>query len=301
MEEKKTVIALGFFDGLHLGHAALLNRAKARAAALGAEAALLTFDAHPDAFVKKSPVELLYSAEDRCYLAKRYFDMERIFYIHFNGETMHLPWQEFMSNVQSRYGAVHFVIGHDFSCGFKGAGTAPLLADWCRERGLGCDVIPPVTLDGVVVSSTYIRELIRAGDMERASVFLGHPHLLTDTVRTGFRLGRTMDFPTINMCLGEGVLEPRRGVYATRVLLPDGLHDAVTNVGLRPTFDGHRVTVETHILDYSADLYGQRVCVMFYRFLREERKFDTPAALSAQIREDTARARAYFAENPAEK
>ena len=295
MEEKKTVIALGFFDGLHLGHAALLNRARARAAELGAEAALLTFDVHPDALVKKSPVELLCSAEDRRYLAKRYFDIDRVLYIHFNSETMRLPWQEFMEHVCLRYGAVHFVIGHDFSCGYKGAGTAPLLEDWCRARGLGCDVIPAVTLDGVVVSSTYIRELIRAGDMERAAAFLGHPHLMTDTVRTGFRLGRTMDFPTVNMCLGEGVLEPRRGVYATRVLLPDGSHDAVTNVGLRPTFDGQKVTVETHILDYSADLYGQRVCVMFCHFLREERKFDSPGLLSAQIREDVAQARAWFA------
>lgn len=296
MEEKKTVIALGFFDGLHLGHAALLDRARTQAAALGAEAALLTFDIHPDTFVKQAQVELLCSAEDRRYLAKHYFGIDRVFYIHFNSETMHLPWQEFMTTVQRRYGAVHFVIGHDFSCGFKGAGTAPLLEAWCRERGLGCDVIPPVSLDGVVVSSTYIRELIRAGDMERAARFLGHPHLLTDTVRTGFRLGRTMDFPTINMHLEEGVLEPRRGVYASRVLLPDGTeHDAVTNVGRRPTFDGHKVTVETHILDYSADLYGQRACVMFCRFLREERKFDGPAALSAQIREDTAQARAYFA------
>lgn len=296
MEEKKTVIALGFFDGLHLGHAALLNQARERAAELGAVPALLTFDIHPDTFVKRGPVELLCSPEDRRYLAKRYFGIDRVLYIHFNSETMRLPWQDFMEDVRQRYGAVHFVIGHDFSCGFQGAGTAPLLLDWCRERGLGCDVIPPVTLDGLVVSSTYIRELIRAGDMERAAAFLGHPHLLTDTVRTGFRLGRTMDFPTVNMCLGEGVLEPRHGVYATRVVLPDGTeHTAVTNVGRRPTFDGQRVTVETHILDYSAELYGQRLCVMFYHFLREERKFDTPAALSAQIRADTARTRAYFA------
>ena len=295
MEEKKTVIALGFFDGLHLGHAALLDRAKARAAEQGAQAALLTFDVHPDALVKKAPVELLCSAEDRRYLAQRYFGIDRVLYIHFNRETMRLPWQAFMEGVVDRYGAVHFVIGHDFSCGFQGAGTAPLREKWCREHGLGCDVIPPVSLDGVVVSSTYIRELIRAGDMERAAAFLGHPHLLTDTVRTGFRLGRTMDFPTVNMCLEPGVLEPRRGVYATRVLLPDGTHEAVTNVGLRPTFDGDRVTVETHILDYNADLYGQRVCVMFYHFLREERKFDSPQALGAQIREDVARAREYFA------
>ena len=296
MNQKKTVIALGFFDGLHLGHAALLERAKLRAAELDAEPAVLTFDIHPDTFVKKTPVELLNSPEDRHYIAKRFFGIEQLFYIHFNEETMHLPWQEFMEKMQQAYGAVHFVIGHDFSCGYRGEGTAEVLQSWCRASGFGCDVIEPVTCDGILVSSTYIRTLIRDGDVERAARFLGHPHLLTDTVRTGFRIGRTMDFPTINMMLEEGVLIPRRGVYASRVLLPDGTHPAVTNVGMRPTFDGQRVTVETHILDYSADLYGQRVCVEFCRFLRDERKFDGPEALSAQIRSDTEQTRAYFME-----
>lgn len=295
MEQKRTVIALGFFDGLHLGHAALLERAKLRAAELDAEPAVLTFDIHPDTFVKNAPVELLNSAEDRKYIAKRFFGIDKLFYIHFNADTMRLPWQEFMENVCSVYGAAHFVIGHDFSCGYRGEGKAALLQRWCAERGLGCDVIDPVVHDGVLVSSTYIRSLIRDGNMERAAEFLGHPHLLTDTVRTGFRIGRTMDFPTINMAFPEGVLIPRKGVYASRVLLPDGVHGAVTNIGMRPTFDGQRITVETHILDYSADLYGQQVCVEFSRFLRDERKFDGMEALSAQIRSDTEQARAFFA------
>ena len=295
MNQKKTVIALGFFDGLHLGHAALLERAKLRAAELDAEPAVLTFDIHPDTFVKKTAVELLNSPADRRYIAKRFFGIEKLFYIHFNEETMRLPWQEFMEKMQSAYGAVHFVLGHDFSCGYRGEGTATVLRDWCTARGIGCDVIEPVTHDGILVSSTYIRTLLRDGDVERAAAFLGHPHLLTDTVRTGFRIGRTMDFPTINMAFAEGVLIPRRGVYAARVRLPDGEHRAVTNIGMRPTFDGQRVTVETHILDYSADLYGQRVCVELCRFLRDERRFDGPEVLSAQIRSDTEQTRAYFA------
>lgn len=298
MEQIKTVIALGFFDGLHLGHGALLNTAKSRALDLGAEAALLTFDIHPDTFVKKTPVELLCAPEDRQYIAKRFFGIENLFYVHFNSETMHLPWREFMENVTEKYHAVHFVIGHDFSCGDRGEGTAERLVQWCMSRGIGCDVIAPVYHDGVLVSSTYIRELIRNGEMERAAEFLGHPHLLTDTVRTGFRIGRTMDFPTINMQLADGVLEPRRGVYASRAILPDGsVYSAVTNIGMRPTFRGDRVTVETHILDFSGDLYGQRVCVELCRFLREERRFASPEALSAQIRSDTAAAKAYFSEH----
>ena len=295
MNERKTVIALGFFDGLHRGHAALLRRANERAAEYGADSAILTFDIHPDTFVKGTAVELLNSAADRGYIARRFFGMERIFYIHFAADTVRLPWQDFMEDVRRRYNAVCFVVGHDFNCGWRGEGTAEKIAGWCAERGLGCDVIPAVTLHGVTVSSSHIRALLRAGDMDAAADFLGHPHLLTDTVRTGFRIGRTMDYPTVNMRFEEGVLIPPHGVYISRVVLPDGsMHGAVTNIGVRPTFDGARVTVETHILDYSADLYGERLCVELLRFRRPERRFDSQDALREQIRLDAAAAREYF-------
>ena len=295
MNETSTVIALGFFDGLHRGHAALLRRAQERAAQYGAVSAILTFDVHPDAVVRGEAVELLNSAADRAYIARRFFGMERIFYIHFAADTARMPWEDFMEDVRRRYNAVCFVVGHDFNCGWRGEGTAEKIAGWCAARGLGCDVIAPVTLHGVTVSSSHIRTLLRAGDMEGAADFLGHPHLLTDTVRTGFRIGRTMDYPTVNMRFEEGVLIPPHGVYISRVRLPDGEgHGAVTNIGVRPTFDGERVTVETHILDYSADLYGERLCVELLRFRRPERRFDGPDALRAQIRQDAAAARAYF-------
>ena len=292
----QTVIALGFFDGLHLGHAALLEQAKARAAALNAAPAILTFDVHPDTFVKGERVELLNSADDRAYIARRFFGIERLFFIHFNSETMRLTWEDFMASVAAQYAAAGFVVGHDFRCGWRGEGTAERVADWCARHGLACDVIPAVTLDGVTVSSTYIRSLLRSGDMERAAAYLGRPHLLTDTVRSGFRLGRTMDYPTVNMRFEDGVLIPPHGVYVSRVVLPDGdVRGAVTNIGVRPTFDGDRVTVETHILDYSADLYGQRLCVELLHFLRPERRFDGPDSLRSQIRADADAAGAYFA------
>ena len=292
---ERTVLALGFFDGLHLGHAALLERAKARAAACGGAPAILTFDVHPDTFVKGAPVELLNSADDRAYIARRFFGMDRLYCIHFNAETMHMPWADFLAWTRDTYNACHLVVGHDFRCGWRGEGDAERIAAWCAAHGLGCDVIPAVSLEGVTVSSTYIRSLLREGDMERAAEFLGRPHLLTDTVRTGFRLGRTMDYPTVNMRFEEGVLVPPHGVYFTRVCLPDGAErGAVTNIGVRPTFDGDRVTVETHILDYDADLYGQRLCVELLHFRRPERRFDGPAALRAQIGEDARAAREYF-------
>ena len=295
-QSNKTVLAFGYFDGVHIGHAALLERAKERAAQLGAMPAILTFDNHPDIFVRGGAVELLNSAEDRDYILRRFFGIEQVYYIHFNAETMRMDWQEFLVRVIGKYHAAHFVVGYDFRFGDGGRGTAELLRDYCAARGLGCDVVPAVLRDGAPVSSTRIRELVRAGAIERANALLGHPHLLTDTVRSGFRLGRTMDFPTINMRFSDGVLVPRYGVYASRVLLPEGPRNAVTNIGVRPTFDesGTRVTVETNILDYDAELYGQRLCVEMHAFLRPERPFAGAEALKQQIALDAARAGEYF-------
>ena len=292
MAESKKVMALGFFDGIHIGHAALMQRAKAAAAALGAEPAVLTFDIHPDTFVRGENVELINSAADRRYILSRWFGIENVYFVHFNEQTMRMHWQDFIENIIDTYNAVHFVVGHDFCFGYKGQGTAKVLAEYCREHGLGCDIIEPVKRDGVVVSSTIIRSLLSEGEMAKANEYLGHPHVLTDSVRTGYRIGRsTLDAPTINMVFSEGVLIPRRGVYATRVVLPEGEFDAVTNIGVRPTFGGDRVTVETNILDYSADLYGKMVSVLFVDFIRPERKFDSAAELMAQIKRDTRTAR----------
>jgi len=290
------VIALGFFDGIHIGHAALLETAKRRAAETGAEAAVLTFDNHPDDFVKKTHVALINSPADRNYILERWFGIRRVYYIHFNEQTMRLPWEEFLSHVTQAYGAVHFVVGHDFRFGYRGAGTAEMLRDWCAARGLGCDVIPAVKLDGVVVSSTHIRVLLTDGAITEANRFLGHPHVLTDTVHTGFRIGRTLDFPTVNMRFAPGVLAPRHGVYASRVVMPEGTFTSVTNVGIRPTFEGRQLTVETHILGIDADLYGRLLTLEFHAFLRPERQFPDPEALSAQIRTDVARTKEYFGE-----
>lgn len=296
MAKTKKVMALGFFDGIHIGHGALMERTNSVAESLGAESAVLTFDIHPDTFVKGENVELINSATDRRYILRRWFGIENVYFIHFNEQTMRMHWRDFIDNIIETYNAVHFVVGHDFCFGYRGQGTASVLKDYCEGRGLGCDIISPVMRDGQIISSTLIRSLLSEGEMEKANEYLGHPHILTDTVRTGYRIGRsTLDAPTINMVFSEGVLTPRRGVYATKVVLPDGEHAAVTNIGVRPTFGGNRVTVETNILDYEADLYGQSVCVEFHSFLRPERRFDSAAGLMEQIKRDAKKAREMLA------
>jgi len=296
MGDSKRAIALGFFDGVHIGHAALLNKAKERAAEIGAIPSVLSFDIHPDTLVFGREVPLINSAIAREDIIRRQFGIDNVVFIHFNQRVMHMPWREFIQQIVDELGAAWIVVGHDFTFGDRGEGNAARLTEYCNENGIGCDVIPPVMKDGVVVSSTYIRKLIQDGDMERANEFLGHPHMLADTVHSGYHLGTKMGTPTINMYFPEGVLIPRRGVYAAKVVLEDGSsHISVTNVGVRPTVsDAGTVSVESYILDFSGNLYDRQARVEFYKFLRDERKFADYEELAAQIQTDAAMTREYF-------
>ena len=298
MADTRRAIALGFFDGVHIGHAALLNRTKERAAELGLRASVLSFDVHPDDLVFGGRVELINSALGREDVIRREFGIDNVIFIHFNQRVMHMSWQDFADSVMDELHAAWMVVGHDFRFGYRGEGTAEKLKAYCEARGAGCDIIPAVTLGGEVVSSTRIRELLKDGEIEEANRWLGHPHFLTDTVHSGYHLGTQLGTPTINMSFPEGVLVPRRGVYAAKVWLAGETegHIAVTNVGVRPTVsDEGRVSVESHLLDYAGDLYGRQARVEFFSFLRDERKYADFAELSEQIRRDADTARAYFA------
>ena len=289
MAERKCVLALGFFDGVHRGHAALLNRTIERAEALGVEGAVMTFDTHPDTLVQGTPVPLINSAPDRANLIRRLFGIDRVEFFRFTEETMHMPWEEFLRSIQAELGVVGFVVGYDFRFGWRGEGNTERLRDYCAANGLTCDVVDKVELDGIPVSSPYIRSLLREGDMLRAEYFMGHPHFLTDVVRHGHRLGHHLGAPTVNMQFAPGVLVPPHGVYAARALLPEGEFPAVTNIGVRPTVSSEPVvTVESHLLGFDGNLYGRTLAL---DFLRPERRFADLDELGAQIARDGERAR----------
>ena len=296
MAEIKRAIALGFFDGVHLGHAALLNKTKERAAQIGAIPSVLSFDTHPDTLVFKKEVPLINSAMGRQDIIRREFGIENVVFIHFNQRVMQMPWQEFAQEIIEELSVGWIVVGHDFTFGNKGEGTAQKLSEYCAQRNIGCDIISPVRNQGIVVSSTYIRQLIENGEIAKANEFLGHPHMLADTVRSGYHLGTRLGAPTINMYFPDGVLVPRRGVYATRVVLEDGSsHMAVTNVGVRPTVsETNKVSVESHILDFSGNLYDRQVRVEFYEFIRDEKKFSGTQELKEQIQKDAQATKDFF-------
>lgn len=292
---KQKVMALGFFDGIHVGHAALINKIKQRAEETGAEPAVLTFDVHPDNLVFKKTVPLINSAEDRENILSRCFGIDDVVVIHFNQRVMHMDWQNFIDELIDEMNLRWIVVGHDFCFGYKGLGTAEKLKAYCAERGVGCDIIPAVCRDGVVVSSTLIRQLIETGEMEKANEYLGHPHTLTDVIRTGYHLGTKMGTPTINMSFPQGVIIPRHGVYAAMAYIDGQEYMSVTNVGIRPTVsDSGNVNVESFLLDFCGNLYGHRARIDFYKFLRPERKFDDVNELAAQIKSDAQTTREYF-------
>ena len=292
---KQKVMALGFFDGIHVGHAALINKIKQRAEETGAEPAVLTFDVHPDNLVFKKTVPLINSAEDRENILSRCFGIDDVVVIHFNQRVMHMDWQDFIDELIDEMNLRWIVVGHDFCFGYKGLGTAEKLKAYCAERGVGCDIIPAVCRDGVVVSSTLIRQLIETGEMEKANEYLGHPHTLTDVICTGYHLGTKMGTPTINMSFPQGVIIPRHGVYAAMAYIDGQEYMSVTNVGIRPTVsDSGNVNVESFLLDFCGNLYGHRARIDFYKFLRPERKFDDVNELAAQIKSDAQTTREYF-------
>ena len=286
------VIALGFFDGIHLGHGELLKCAALRAKEKNLTPAVFTFDLHPDTLITGDNIQLINSADDRTGLISRFYGIDNVIFSHFDKRMMKMPWENFITDMLvGDYGAAHLVAGHDFHFGYRGEGNPERLVQKCAELDLGCDIVPRVELDGITISSTYIRTLIAQGEMERAEMFLGHPHCLTNKVTRGRRIGSSIGFPTVNLTIPKHVIVPAKGVYATRLYIEgsDGPKYGVTNVGMRPTVntDPALVTVETNILGCDCgDLYGKTVRVEFISHMRPERKFPSLDALKAQIAED---------------
>lgn len=274
------IYALGFFDGVHLGHQALLDAVKNLA--LPGMRGVVTFLDHPDTLVLGQTPGLINTPEDRELLLKHY-GMDRIVALPFDEKTRSTPWRAFLEDLRQNYGAAGFVCGEDFRFGAKGAGNAALLAGYCREAGLPFAVVPEQTVDGCRVSSTRIRELLAEGKMEQADVCMGHPYILTGTVVHGHQLGRTLGIPTANLAFPKGLATPRFGVYGCTTYIDGKTYLAVTNLGTRPTVEGRHITVEPWILDYEGDLYGRTVTLEFHCFLRPERKFSSLEELKTTI------------------
>lgn len=295
MSDKGRVIALGFFDGVHVGHKALLDKVTDRAKQMDLIPSVINFDVHPDSLVFKKPVDLIYNSSKRTEILRKEFDINDIIMIHFDRELMTTPWDVFLADLISENRVKWIVVGYDFKFGYKGLGTPERIKEFCDNIGLGFDMIPAVLLDGNIVSSSMIRNCITAGDMETANKLLGREFSVSGTIVHGKHLGSKIGFPTVNINMPDGISVPSFGVYASRTLVKGKFFDSVTNVGRRPTFyTESEIVIETHLLNDFDDLYGIIAEIFFYKKLRNEIRFSDASELSLQISEDIKNTEEFF-------
>ena len=284
----KKIYTLGFFDGVHLGHQALIKACVQLAAEYDALPCAITFLQHPMSLFTTPPA-LINSIEDRIALLMQY-GIAEVITLPTTKEVMSTSWRDFLEELRSD-DAIGFVCGDDFRFGYQGQGNATKLAEFCKERSLLYAIVPEQKKDGKRISSTHIRELLEQGDMETAAQFLGHPHILSGEVQHGRHIGRTIGVPTANIAIPNEIVVPKHGVYATTCVLDGKIYVAVTNVGSRPTVGGHEVRTESWILDFDGDLYGKTITLIFHKFLRPEQKFGSLEELRGQIQKDADQAR----------
>ncbi len=288
--KEKTIYALGFFDGVHLGHQALLAACKDLAQKHRCATGAITFDRHPNTVINSSTLPLLYPGKMRSRLLTQY-GAKNVIFLFFTEELMRKNWRDFLQMLVESYDAAGFVCGDDFRFGHKGEGNAQLLKAFCEEKGLPCAIVPEQTLNGRRFSSTAIRLALAAGDLETANAMLGRPHTLTGTVSYGRGIGRRIGFPTANFMVKSDILLPCQGVYATHVIADGVSYPAITNIGSRPTVGGHSVRIESWLLDFDDNLYDHELTVELHAYLRPEQKFDSLDELKAQIHKDAEQAR----------
>ena len=294
--DHSSVLAIGSFDGIHLGHQAILRSVVARARALNAVPTALTFDPSPRKVLRPETAPPQLSTIAQRLAGFQALGLEAAVVLPFTLELSRLKPEEFVEQILLRNLRIKAVfVGENFRFGHKQAGDVNLLRKLGAEHGFEVVVLPPVIYRGEVVSSTLIRKEIADGDVSRAARLLGRPCVLTGEVISGTGTGHRFTFPTLNLAAEQGLL-PRRGVYITRTCLDDEprSHRSVTNIGMRPTFDGSALSVETHLLDTQLTSPPKRIELRFWERLRDEKKFSGPEELRAQIACDIANADKFF-------
>jgi riboflavin kinase/FMN adenylyltransferase len=290
------VLAIGNFDGIHLGHQAILRAAVDRAHETNAVATALTFDPPPLKVLRPESAPLRLSTNAQRMDWFRFGGLEAAVVLPFTLELSKLSPEEFVEQILVRGLRVRAVlVGENFRFGHKQAGDVHLLRELGAKHGFEVVVIPPVVDHGEIVSSTLLRREIAAGDVSHAGRLLGRPFVLTGEVVSGMGTGRRFTFPTLNLAPEQELL-PARGVYITRTQIEGHTrrYRSVTNIGVRPTFNGSKLSVETHLLDFHSEATPKRIEVHFWKRLREEKKFGGPEELRAQIARDIEAANRFF-------
>lgn len=288
------VVTLGNFDGVHLGHQKLLRRATELARTLGATATVLTFDPHPaQVLAPDRAPKLLTSLPEKVRLIRQH-GIDLLLVLPFTSKLAALSPGEFVRRILvGKLRAAAVVVGPNFRFGHRRAGDVEVLQDLARREGFRLEIVSEVEARGERVSSSRVRELLTAGRVSLAGRLLGRPFAISGAIVRGLGVGKNQTVPTLNLAPVEAQL-PKTGVYVTRTRLGETAHDSVTNVGHKPTFGEHRLTVESFLLNFSRQIREPEMEVEFLYRLRDEIKFPDPAALKAQIQRDASRSLKFF-------
>jgi len=293
------VIAIGYFDGVHIGHQRVIGTAIAMAQSMNIPAGVMTFYPHPRVVLGQveRPVYLTPLKEKVRQLQQ--LGVDHTYVVSFTKEFAAVSPEDFVASFLMRLNPKGVVVGFDFTFGRRGQGTAETLRELGRDR-YRLEVVNPVTLEGEKVSSTLVREMLHEGNVHRAARLLGRPYRMIGVVVEGERRGRTIGFPTANVALQEPYFTPRSGVYIVGAQCRGRLYYGVANLGYKPTFHADKadLSIEIHLLDFSGDLYGETIEVIFFQYLRSEKKFPSADALIQQIQTDIAQARQWLNTNP---
>ncbi len=295
MEAAPSVVILGNFDGIHLGHRTLLHEADQLANELGLRRRVITFSPHPKQAMEQPDFRLIYSEQQKVTIMEETEWVDELVLLAFNEKLRAMLPEDFFSEVLlQRYQAKAVVVGYNFHFGVNGTGNTALLQKLCQTHGLQCRVVQRLEIVEEAVSSSRIRDLLQEGRVEEANLLLGRPYFLEGNVSRGKQLGRKLSMPTINILMSEERMAPRKGVYVSRTHTKNGVFSSISNMGNNPTVGGESLRMETHILDFTGDLYEQTVRVELLKFVRPEQRFDSVQALQAQVAQDIASAKEYF-------
>ncbi|MBS0479698.1 MAG: bifunctional riboflavin kinase/FAD synthetase [Proteobacteria bacterium] len=294
-------VALGNFDGFHLGHQAVVGRAVERARSSGKPAIVATFDPHPMRYFRPDSAYFRLTSLDQRAALFAAAGVDAMYVFDFDAALAALSAEQFVAQcLVGNLGVAGVATGEDFTFGKGRSGDIPLMRKLGEANGFTVDTIAPVQLDGATVSSTRIREALRNGEPREAARLLTRPYTIEGVVQHGDKVGRTLGFPTANIDMAN-YLRPKFGIYAVRGRLSDGrVLDGAANLGVRPSFDPPKELLEPYFLDFDGDLYGQMIAVELIDFIRPEAKFDSMDALKAQMADDVTTARRLLSHFPGE-
>lgn len=289
-----TVVALGNFDGIHRGHQEIINRSVREAETAGLKSGVFTFSNHTSTILKTVPPvkNILYPDQKISILES--MGVDYLFNIPFTEEILAMEPVTFIDEILvKKFNIREAYCGFNYSFGHKASGTPEILMHEGILRGFGIHVQEPYTIDGIVVSSTYIRQLIAEGRMEECTKFMGRMYSIDGDVAVGNKIGRTIGFPTCNTVVDDTMIAPPNGVYITMCTVNGVRHPSVTNVGVKPTIGTYEKNIETHIFNFNEDVYGRKIRVEFIRHTRPEMKFNGIDELRKQIENDCIEAKIY--------